>query len=204
MAAVGALGIVATTLSQLYSTKARPTGVNRRDNDRERGPAWLADCMDNQVQLFEEARLRPNVWDELIRYLKEKELVSDGKVAIEEKVLTFLYICSNSASWRNCRRKVGRSIETISRNFHEVLNALLHLYKDVVKGPSPELSELIEDDDRFWPYFEDCVGAIDGTHIPVYVPQRDHKRYRNRYRDLTQNVLAVVDFDMNFLYLLPG
>jgi hypothetical protein len=130
MAAVGALGIVATTLSQLYSTKARPTGVNRRDNDRERGPAWLADCMDNQVQLFEEARLRPNVWDELIRYLKEKELVSDGKVAIEEKVLTFLYICSNSASWRNCRRKVGRSIETISRNFHEVLNALLHLYKD--------------------------------------------------------------------------
>lgn len=203
MAALGALSIINTMLSDLYDRKQRSIGVNLRLNDRVRGPAWVEDCIGNLTQLYEETRLCPEVWQELVGYL-QNGLVSDGNIGVEEKLLTFLYICSNGASFRNCRRKVGRSMETISRNFHEVLNALLFLYKDVVKGPSPEIPERIKDNLKYWPYFKDCVGAIDGTHIPIFVPERLHKRYRNRYGDLTQNVLAAVDFNMNFIYILAG
>lgn len=38
----------------------------------------------------------------------------------------------------------------------------------------------------------------------MYVPAADQRRYRNRYGTLSQNVLAVVDFDMNFTYILAG
>ncbi|XP_019239587.1 PREDICTED: uncharacterized protein LOC109219584 [Nicotiana attenuata] len=46
--------------------------------------------------------------------------------------------------------------------------------------------------------------AIDGTHIPAFIFMEDQPRYRNRKGVLSQNVLAVVDFDMNFQYVLAG
>lgn len=147
-AAVGALASVHALLNQYYDTKSRPIGVNKQENDRERGPAWLADCMGDPIQLFEETRLRLEVWDKLIQYLKEKELVSNSKITVKEKVLIFLYIYLNRASWRNCRRRAGRSMETISRNFHEVLDALLWLYEDVVKGPLAEVSKHIRGSEK--------------------------------------------------------
>jgi hypothetical protein len=36
------------------------------------------------------------------------------------------------------------------------------------------------------------------------VPVEDQPRYRNRKGTLSQNVLAVCDFDMRFLYILSG
>jgi hypothetical protein len=66
------------------------------------------------------------------------------------------------------------------------------------------LPSRIIDDDKYYPFFEDCLGALDGTHIPVFVPAKDSARYRNRKGHLTQNVLAVCDFDFQFLYILAG
>ncbi|KAL0361282.1 UNVERIFIED_CONTAM: hypothetical protein Sradi_3812700 [Sesamum radiatum] len=50
----------------------------------------------------------------------------------------------------------------------------------------------------------DCVGAVDGTLVPVWVPRRDQIRYRSRKGGLAQNVLAICDFDMNFTYVYAG
>ncbi|KAL5566862.1 hypothetical protein UlMin_030026 [Ulmus minor] len=50
----------------------------------------------------------------------------------------------------------------------------------------------------------DCVGAIDGTHIPCIVDAHLQAAYRNRKECTSQNILAVVDFDMKFTYLVAG
>ncbi|KAL5564097.1 hypothetical protein UlMin_027261 [Ulmus minor] len=50
----------------------------------------------------------------------------------------------------------------------------------------------------------DCVGAIDGTHIPCIVDAHLQPAYRNRKGYTSQNVLAVVDFDLKFTYLVAG
>ncbi|KAL5537461.1 hypothetical protein UlMin_044694 [Ulmus minor] len=50
----------------------------------------------------------------------------------------------------------------------------------------------------------DCVGAIDGTHIPCIVDAHLQAAYRNRKGYTSQNVLAVVDFDLKFTYLVAG
>lgn len=52
--------------------------------------------------------------------------------------------------------------------------------------------------------YQDCVGAIDGTHIRVKVFPRDAPRYRGRKDYPTQNVLAACTFDLKFTYVLPG
>ena len=49
-----------------------------------------------------------------------------------------------------------------------------------------------------------CVGALDGTHIPVHVPAHARGRYRNRKGDLTTNVLGVCSPDAKFIFVLPG
>ncbi|KAJ1686500.1 hypothetical protein LUZ63_012317 [Rhynchospora breviuscula] len=53
---------------------------------------------------------------------------------------------------------------------------------------------------------EDAIGAIDGTHIPAF-PDRDEpfkERWRNRKGNMTQNVMAAVDFDGNFVAVVSG
>ncbi|XP_050374808.1 uncharacterized protein LOC126792434 [Argentina anserina] len=57
---------------------------------------------------------------------------------------------------------------------------------------------------RFWPYFKDCIGAIDDTHIPVMVKGREVSSYRNRHGIQSQNVLAACNFDLEFIYVLSG
>ncbi|KAF7822014.1 uncharacterized protein G2W53_027469 [Senna tora] len=52
--------------------------------------------------------------------------------------------------------------------------------------------------------FEDCVGAIDGTHIRVKVSLEDAPEYRGRKDFATQNVLATCSFDLRFTYVLCG
>ncbi|CAJ2651574.1 unnamed protein product [Trifolium pratense] len=51
---------------------------------------------------------------------------------------------------------------------------------------------------------QDCVGAIDGTHIRVKVSAKDAPRYRGRKDYPTQNVLAACTFDLKFTYVLAG
>ncbi|XP_071924744.1 uncharacterized protein [Coffea arabica] len=50
----------------------------------------------------------------------------------------------------------------------------------------------------------DCIGAIDGTHIPACVPRRQQVAYTNRHGVQSQNVLAVCDHDMRFIYVYAG
>jgi DDE superfamily endonuclease len=92
-----------------------------------------------------------------------------------------------------------------TRSFHDVLGALLIL-PSFVRLPNLNipLASRISTDGRFASYFKDCIGAIDGTHIAASVPTEEHARYRNRKGFLSQSVLAACDFDLNFVYVLPG
>ncbi|XP_021813922.1 protein ALP1-like [Prunus avium] len=55
-----------------------------------------------------------------------------------------------------------------------------------------------------WQWFENCLGALDGTHIPVTASAKERPRYRNRKGDLSTNVLGVCAPDLRFIYVLPG
>jgi hypothetical protein len=50
------------------------------------------------------------------------------------------------------------------------------------------------------PYLENCIGSLDGTHIPVCMPIGMQAPYRNRKSFLSINVLAACTFDLKFCY----
>jgi hypothetical protein len=62
--------------------------------------------------------------------------------------------------------------ETISRHFIHVLIVVSRMTIDIINPIDREfmdVSSKIRDDERYWPYFKDCIGAIDGTHVPVKI-----------------------------------
>ena len=134
------------------------------------------------------------------RFLKPSDLVS-----VEQQVLIFLYIAGNNASNRMAQERFQHSGETVSRHFHAVLKALVKLSGRYIHLPNQTVipPEIISNA-KFYPYFKNCLGAIDGTHIPATVRTEEQAAFRNRKGVLSQNVLAACSFDLRFLYVLAG
>ena len=144
-------------------------------------------------------------------------------VSLEEQLAIFLYTCVTGLSIRHVGERFQRSNDTISRY---VLQSSLHLISDhsmhryfckmvAIFSSEPLHSKFVSllpstnvhpaiDNYRFMPYFKDCVGAIDGSHIPASPPHREHTAYRNRKGFLSQNCLFACDFSMQFIYMLTG
>ena len=51
---------------------------------------------------------------------------------------------------------------------------------------------------------QDCIGAIDGTHISAWVPTNRQTSFRGRKTVITQNVMCACDFDMMFTFVYIG
>ena len=51
---------------------------------------------------------------------------------------------------------------------------------------------------------QDCVGAINSTHVHASVPSEIQGRFRGRKDGTTQNVLAAISFNLKFTYVLAG
>jgi hypothetical protein len=62
----------------------------------------------------------------------------------------------------------------------------------------------IRNDNRFYPFLDGALGAIDGTHIRCTSSAADRDAARNRKGVLTQNCLAACTFDLRFTYFLSG
>jgi len=70
--------------------------------------------------------------------------------------------------------------------------------------PSEHCSEVIQYNPRFYPYFADAIGALDGTHIVCYATQAERETARNRKGFLSQNCLVACSFDLRFTYVVSG
>ncbi len=77
--------------------------------------------------------------------------------------------------------------------------------KNIVSLPNPRVvPEKIGTNKKFYPYFKDCIGALDGSHIIAKVPENISPLFRNRKGFISQNILAACNFDLEFTYVLAG
>lgn len=77
-------------------------------------------------------------------------------------------------------------------------------YSVFVKLPPDTTPPEILSNAKFYPYFINCRGAIDGSHFTAHVPADHAARYRNRKGTLSQNVLIACTFSSLFCYVLSG
>lgn len=156
----------------------------------------------SNVYCYDSLRLTKRSFYDLCAILRERCGMCDNKnVSVEEKVAIFLLVVGHGTKMRMIRSSYGWSLEPICRHFNEVLRGILSLCHEFIKLPDPSA---VQPEDSKWKWFEDCLGALDGTHIDVFVPLADQGRYRNRKQQITTNVLGVCDRHMKFVYVLAG
>jgi hypothetical protein len=176
------------------------------DQDALRGVQLTESLLTGNPQRIQNlTRLKRETFKALLQWLIEHTGLKDSReVSAAEKLIIFLLISSHGANFRMASKTLQRSTRTIHRAFNEVLNCLLHLHKDFVVLPSDTTGDEIERDDKRWPYFADCIGALGGTLIEVWISHKEQAPWKSRKGSISQNVLAVCDFKMNFLYVLAG
>ncbi|XP_051202014.1 protein ALP1-like [Lolium perenne] len=116
----------------------------------------------------------------------------------------FLHVVGHNQRFRVIHNTFRRSTETIFRYFQQVLYAIGELISEMIKPASINTPTKIKYNYRWFPYFRDCIGAIDGTDVTAMVPRSISAAFRGRKHYTSQNVLAAVDFDMRFIYVLAG
>jgi hypothetical protein len=66
------------------------------------------------------------------------------------------------------------------------------------------VSNKLKNDPRYWPFFQDAVGALDESHIHASPPAFQCTVYHNCKGFISQNCLFACDFDLKFVYSLTG
>ncbi|KAJ1689607.1 hypothetical protein LUZ63_013762 [Rhynchospora breviuscula] len=152
-------------------------------------------------------RLNPSNFRILCDELKARGLECTGDVTIEECVGMFLQMVGQAHTMRILAENFQHSEETVWRYIRRVMSAILRMQRDYIKLPGPDAPihpKLREGTDYY--AFKDALGAIDGTHIAAFPDSHEDfkERWRNRKGNMTQNVMAAVDFDGRFVAVLAG
>ncbi|XP_010524211.1 PREDICTED: putative nuclease HARBI1 isoform X2 [Tarenaya hassleriana] len=154
---------------------------------------------------LENFRMDKPVFYKLCDILQTRGLLRHtNRIKIEEQLAIFLFIIGHNLRTRAVQELFRYSGETISRHFNNVLNAVMAISTEFFHPPGPDIPHEIMDDPRLYPYFKDCVGVVDGIHIPVMVGVDEQGPFRNKKGLLTQNVLAAFSLDLRFHYVLAG
>ncbi|XP_073355660.1 uncharacterized protein [Aegilops tauschii subsp. strangulata] len=127
-------------------------------------------------------RMKRAPFARLVQTFRTSRLLEDSiHTGVEEQVAMFLHIAGHNQKFRVIHNTFKWSVETISRYFKQVLYAVGELRGEM-----------------------DCIREIDGTHVTARVPRKQSAAYRGGSTTQARNVLAAVDFDQKFTYVLAG
>ncbi|XP_058190739.1 uncharacterized protein LOC131307981 isoform X1 [Rhododendron vialii] len=146
-------------------------------------------------------RVNRHTFMTLCHLLTQNGLEPSRNVTVVEKVAIFLWILAHHTKNRRTILQFWRSGETISRHFNSILIAVLRLHNVLWYHPQPIPAN---EPDARWKWFENCLGALDGTFIPVLPPTEHKARYRSRKGDYATNVLGACSRNLQFVYALSG
>src|SRR6266540_2234973 len=171
------------------------------------GIQWVEERMKDPKKFYNCFRMRRSVFTMLHDTLVEKYgLQSTSQMSSKESLALFLWTLGAPESNSQVADRFEHSVSTISNKFHHVLDCVDRMAGDYIVPNDPTFTEVHDSltKPRFWSHFKDAIGAIDGTHITVIVPERGKVKYTNRKGYTSQNVLAICDFDMRFTFVVAG
>jgi len=117
---------------------------------------------DNEMRFYDIARMRKETFFALLRVLENTgEVSSTERVTSGEKLLIFLRVLAHTTT-RSAGERWQVSGATISKAVHDVLRALNAIRSSYIQPPATATPKCIMNSPKFFPYFANCIGAIDG------------------------------------------
>ncbi len=122
-------------------------------------------------------------------------------LSVETQVALTLYYLSDGRRMRKTANAFGCGISTVSFIVRKVTKAIsINLASTYIQTPKTE-KEVEELAARFYAAhgFPQCLGAVDGTHIPIRRPNENPMDYVNRKGFHSLNVQGCVDYRYCFI-----
>lgn len=172
------------------------------------GHAWVQEILQGHPQrCYDMFRMEKDIFLQLYDELVQHGLRPTRRTGIHEMVGMFLNIVGHRVGNRMAQERFQHSAETVHRHFRNVLHACEKLAKEYIQPKDRTFQDIhpkILGDPRYWPFFKDAIGAIDGTHIPCVVSVEEQGKYIGRKGIPTQNIMAACDWDICFTYVMAG
>ncbi|WVZ53584.1 hypothetical protein U9M48_004502 [Paspalum notatum var. saurae] len=171
------------------------------------GNAWVQHILAHEEHCYDTFRMRRDQFLSLHQVLVDRYgLRSTNNISSEECLAIFLHIVSGPHSNRSAAITFGHSKSTISLKFCHALRRIYNLGVDIIKPRDPTFSEPHPkvSTGAYFPWFENCIGALDGTHIRIQVSGERNMIFIGRHKVPTFNVLAIVDLDCRFIFVCSG
>lgn len=102
----------------------------------------------------------------------------DHGLHVEESVTTFIHVLKNLPN-QELQERFQHSDETISRHFHNVLKAMKKFTVAHCRSPANfqnRRDPYLQLQPQYLP-FKDCLGALDGTHVPACIEKSEAVPY---------------------------
>ncbi|XP_061961541.1 protein ALP1-like [Populus nigra] len=180
-----------------YNSEVQDNDLNQQDDNDGGDLFWHRECDRTKLVICTAGALT----------MYYNTLKPSRRMSVIEKVGMFLYTLALGASNREVQERFHHSGETISRNFKEVLRSVCLLAADFIRLVDPKFTTTpleIEMNPRYMPYFKNCIGAIDGTHVRACVSQEIQIPFIGRNGIPTQNIMAACSFNMQFTFVWAG
>jgi hypothetical protein len=150
------------------------------------GAAWVLELLTGHPKrIRRELGVNKHIFQALIISLGNARYQPSKFVSLEEQLAIFLYTCITGLSLVHVCERFQRVVDIASkyvipsfshynadtgyRYFHKMLTFFSSppFYNEYVKLPSADVPvpPEIQDNPKFYPFFEGALGAIDGTHI---------------------------------------
>ncbi|KAK9998468.1 hypothetical protein SO802_018071 [Lithocarpus litseifolius] len=125
---------------------------------------------------------------------------------MQESISIFLYIVGHNTRMRLVGDRFQHSTKTVNHKFRRVLRAV-HTYGQHLIKPDLNvvgLPEHMQSNNKYYPWLERSIGAIDGTYISARPPSEKTQPHRSRKSAITTNVMCTCNYDMKFTYVHSG
>ena len=109
-------------------------------------------------------------FDEFVAVIKIRGNLKDGaEISAGEKLMVFIDALKGMTN-RELKLTWNHSGNTLSNIIHDVCEAILTIETLGKQPPTADyFSRHIKDNPKFLPYFDDCIGALDGSYLPTIV-----------------------------------
>ena len=139
--------------------------------------------------------------DEVRPFLQKQSTAMRDALSVETQVAAPLYYLTDEGRFRKVANAFGIGKSTVSTKIREVCMVITnYLGPKFIKLPSTiEEVEMLTAGFYRAHNFPQCIGAIDGTHIPIKQPSENGVDYMNRKDFFSHNVQAVCDYNYRFI-----
>jgi DDE superfamily endonuclease len=197
--------LVAVILMAAY--RARRRQARPQYDPALNGHLYYTEIMttENVNRFRQVARMDKATFNLLKENLMDGGLADSMYICCGQKIMILLHVLRGYTN-REIAERWQHSGSTISDIVHEVAHCLDNIKQRIYKPAraGDPVPTQIANNGKFTPFFDNCIGALDGTHIPAVIPVDLQNPFRNRMKVTSQNVLAVGNFDLTFAYALFG